>query len=223
MRCPVGSDTVLARMNSNLLTAIISGGSALIGAVIGGLIAARATRQATVHANEHALRLEQQKQEAVIQGVVLGIRAEIFTSWDSYLKQFGDVIHELPHGEAFDYIYALYQSYFTVYESNASLPGQIPDDDLRQAIVKIYANARALVDTHLHNNELVRRRDALETLRDQTGNANLDAQISAAFANLRGNAKAVKDNYLEMKRLVPDSIALIDEFVTRWQRSHASE
>lgn len=210
-------------MNPNLLIAIISGGSALAGAIVGGLIAARATRKATEHANEHSLRLEQQRQEAVIQGVVLGIRAEISTSWDSYLKQFGAIIAELPDGEAFDYIYGLYQSYFTVYEANASLLGQIPDDNLRQSIVTTYAKARFLVDTHLHNNELVRRRDALEVLRDQTGNANLDAQISAASASLRANAKAVKDNYVEMKRLAPDLIGRIDEFVAHCQRSRATE
>ena len=204
-------------MNSNLLTAIISGGSALIGAIIGGLIAARATRQATVHATEHSLRLEQQKQNAVIEGVVLGLRAEISTSWDFYLNQFGDSVEALRDGEAFDRIYGLYQSYFTVYESNASLLGQIPDDTLRQAIVATYGKARALIDTHLHNNELIRRRDTLEALRDQTGNANLDAQIDAASVNLRSNGKAVKENYLEMKRRVPDLTARIDKFVSSWR------
>ena len=208
-------------MNSNLLTAIISGGSALIGAVIGGLTAARATRQATAHATEHSLRLEQQKQGAVVHGVVLGIRAEISTCWDFYQQQFGTTIEALPDGEPFDYIYGLYQSYFHVYESNASLFGQIPDDDLRQAIVTTYLRTYGLIDTHLYNNELIRRRDALEALGDQTGNANLNVQINAAYANLRKNATAVKENYLEMKRLVPDLLKRIDKFVSRPQQSES--
>jgi hypothetical protein len=82
----------------------------------------------------------------------LGLRAEISTSWDFYVKQFGAIIEELPNGGPFDYMYGLYQSYFTVYESNASLLGQIPDDNLRQAIVATYAVARRLIDTHLLNN-----------------------------------------------------------------------
>ena len=89
----------------------------------------------------------------------------------------------------------------------------MPNDDLRQAIVTTYARVRGVIDTHLHNNELVRGRDALETLRDQTGNANLDSQISAASANLRNLAKSMKENYLEMKRLVSDLLERIDEFV----------
>jgi hypothetical protein len=201
-------------MNSNVVIAIITGGSALVGAVIGGLITAQATKRATAHANEHALRLERQKYDAFIYGVVLGFRAEISTSWDFYVKQFGAIIEELPGGEPFDYIYGLYLSYFTVYESNASLLGQIPDDNLRQAIVTTYAVARPLFDTHLLNNELIRRRDSLQAIRDETGSRNLDAQINAASTSFKGKVAAVKENYLEMKRLVPDLLKRIDKFVS---------
>lgn len=140
---------------------------------------------------------------------------------DFYLKQFGAIVEQLPDGEPFDYVYGLYQNYFTVYESNVSFVGQIPDDDLRQAIVATYGKARALIDTHLHNNELVRRRDSLEAMRDQTGNSNLDAKISAASADLRSNGKAVKENYQEMKRRGCDLIARIDKFVS--DRSQVTE
>src|SRR5712692_3255191 len=134
-------------MNPTLLAAIIGGGTALVAAIIGGMITARATTKATQRANEHTLRLEQQKHDDAVRGVLLGLRAEISTLWDIYSTEFGAVIEQLPEGEEFSYIYPLYQNYFTVYESNAHLFGHIPDDNLRQAIVATYLKARGLIDT----------------------------------------------------------------------------
>src|SRR5256885_15888904 len=108
-------------MDPNVLSAV----SGLGGALIGGGLAAWATIKATKRANEHSLRLQQQAQETTIQGVLLGLRAEITTLWEIYSKEFGPVLEELKAGEEFSYIYPLYQNYFTVYESNASLFGQI--------------------------------------------------------------------------------------------------
>lgn len=200
-------------MDPNVLSAVVGGVAGLGGAMIGGGLAAWATIKATKRANEHSLRLQIQAQEAAIQGVLLGLRAEISTLWETYSKEFGPIIEELQEGEEFDYIYPLFQHYFSVYESNASLFGQIPDDRLRKAIVTTYLKGRGLIDTHLYNNQLIERHRTLRRLRDETGNANLDPQINAALENLKGYSKSVRDNYFEMRALVTDLTNQIDNHV----------
>lgn len=106
-------------MDPNVVAAIIGGASGLGGAIIGGVIAARATNRSTKQANAHALQMHQAAQNAMVRGVLLGIRAEITTLWEIYTTEFGSVFEQLNDGDAFFYHYPLHQNYFSVYESNA--------------------------------------------------------------------------------------------------------
>jgi hypothetical protein len=200
-------------MDPNIFAAIIGGVSGLGGAIIGGVIAARATNRATKQANDHALLLQQTAQTAIVHGVLLGIRAEIVTLWEIYSSEFGKILEELGDGQAFVYHYPLYQNYFTVYESNAPLFGQIPDDQLRKAIVTTYLKARGLIDAHLYNNHLIEKCNELQRVRDETGSARYNGQIDAALANLSGYANSLKEAYFEMKTLVGDLTRQIDDCV----------
>jgi hypothetical protein len=200
-------------MDPNILAAIIGGVSGLGGAIIGGVIAARATNQATKQANDHALRLQQAAQTAIVRGVLLGIRAEIVTLWEIYTVEFGNILEELGDNEAFLYHYPLYQNYFTVYESNAPYFGQIPDDQLRKAIVTTYLKGRAIIDSHLYNNHLIEKYNELQRVREETGSARYNGQIDAALADLNGYSNSLKETYFEMKTLVGDLTRRIDDYV----------
>jgi hypothetical protein len=200
-------------MDPNILAAIIGGVSGLGGAIVGGVIAARATNRATKQANDHALRLQQTAQTAIVHGVLLGIRAEIVTLWEIYTAEFGNILEELGDNEAFLYHYPLYQNYFTVYESNAPYFGQIPDDQLRKAIVTTYLKGRAIIDSHLYNNHLIEKYNELQRVREETGSARYNGQIDAALADLSGYSNSLKETYFEMKTLVGDLTRRIDDYV----------
>lgn len=202
-------------MNPNIVAALIGGGTGLVGAIVGGIITARATAKATKRANDLALRLKQQEHDTVVRGVLLGLHAEISTLWGIYSNEFGAVIEELKEGKEFTHIYPLYQNYFAVYESNASLFGQIPDDNLRKAIVTTYLRARGLIDTHLYINQLIEQQVTLRRLRDETGNINIDQQITTTSEDLRHHSKLVKANYFEMKTRVADLTEQIDRYLNR--------
>jgi hypothetical protein len=200
-------------MDPNVVAAIIGGASGLGGAIIGGVIAARATNKSTNQANAYALQMQQAAQNATVRGVLLGIRAEITTLWDIYTAEFGAVFEQLNDGEAFLYHYPLYQNYFSVYESNAPLFGQILDDELRKSIVTTYLKGRGLIDSHLYNNQLIEKYNALQRLRDDTGSARYTALIDAELAGLNQYGTFMKQSYFEMKALVSDLTERIDAHV----------
>lgn len=79
-------------MDPNVLAAIIGAVSGLGGAIIGGFIAARATNKSTRQANEHNLKLQEINQRATLNGVLLGIRAEIETLWEIYSAEFATAL-----------------------------------------------------------------------------------------------------------------------------------
>jgi hypothetical protein len=197
-------------MDPNVVAAIIGGTSGLGGAIIGGLIAARATNKATKEANTHALRMQQTAQNAIVRGVLMGIRAEITTLWRIYTSQFGTIFEQLNDGEALFYHYPLHQNYFSVYESNAPVFGQIPDDDVRKAIVTTYLRAHGVIDSHHCNNQMIEKYGALQRLRDETKSSRYNGQIDAELASLKEYGRFMKQNYFEMKALVRDLTQKID-------------
>lgn len=159
------------------------------------------------------MRLQEASQKATIYGVPLGICAEIETLWEIYSAEFGKALEELKDNEAFFYHYPLHQNYFTVYESNAALFGQIPDDRLRKAIVTTHLRGRGLIDSHLYNDQLIESRLRLHRLREETGNPMFDIQMNAAMEELKADGKFLKENYLGMKALVNNLIGQIDDNV----------
>jgi hypothetical protein len=201
-------------MDPNLIAALIGAASGLLGAIIGGVIAARATSIATRKANEHSLSLQESNQKAAIHGVLLGLRAEIETLWEIYSAEFGSALEELKEGEPFLYHYPLHQNYFTVYESNAALFGQIPDDKLRKTIITTYLRGRGLIDSHLYNNHLIEGHLRLQRLREETNNPVFDIQINVAMEELKAYARFLKEIYGELKPLVTDLTRQIDHTIT---------
>lgn len=51
--------------------------------------------------------------------------------------------------------YPLTQDYFTTYQSNAHLIGEIENDDLRNLIIEMYSEAKGVVDSYRYNNHIV--------------------------------------------------------------------
>ena len=67
----------------------------------------------------------------------------------------GRNLEVLEGNKPVNFYYPLTQEYFTVYNTNAFLIGQIEDHDLRKLIVTTYTKARGLIDAYRLNNELL--------------------------------------------------------------------
>jgi hypothetical protein len=142
---------------NTIITAIAS----LLSAFLGGYIAARATKKSTERALASSLAVQEDNRRAVLRGVILGIRTELEAILELYRSEMETELSELKSGEGVWITLPIYQSYFTVYESNCSLLGQINNDELRKAIIQAYLAAKSLINTHQHNNQLIANHDKL--------------------------------------------------------------
>ena len=189
---------------ATIIAGLIAFFGALLGSIVGGRIGARATLKAVQESHNQTLALEQQKQNAMISSVLLGIRAEIKAVWKRYEEEFGPLIEQVREGKALSVNYPVYQNYFTVYESNCSLIGQISDQELVEAIVTTYITAKSIMDTHILNNQLIKELKDLKRrpFDPQTQPSNLP-QIIQAERDLKQCAHYFETYYEDMKTRVP--------------------
>ena len=176
----------------------------LIAAIIGGYIGARATKTATIRGAELAWENEHKRQaeaeRAAVRGFLLAIRTEVETIWQGYVQEVAEKIESLQPGQPLRFIYRLRQKYFTVYESNCHLLVQVPDDELRQAIVQTYVTAKGLIDSHLVNNDLNDKYDSFVETNQRT----------VALEQLRAFAPEMRNAYELTKASVGRLIQLMD-------------
>jgi hypothetical protein len=142
---------------------IIIAVTSLFSAFVGGWIGARATKKATERALCQSLVVQKDNRRQKLRGVILGIQAELEVIWEVYRIEMEPEISNLREGEGIWTTLPMYEQYFTVYESNCELIGQVPDDELRKAIIRAYMMAKSLVNAHKLNNQFIANHTELET------------------------------------------------------------
>jgi hypothetical protein len=143
---------------NTIITAVASLGSALVG----GLIAAAATWKANNRALSHSLALQGETRRQTLRGVLLGIRDELEVVLEIYRSEMEPEMSNLKSGDGIWTTLPIYEKYFTVYESNCAFLGQIPDDELRKAIIRAYMTTKSLVNAHKLNNQMIANHKQLE-------------------------------------------------------------
>jgi hypothetical protein len=149
-------------LNPEVANTIITAIALLLSALLGGLIAARATKKATERALSQSLVLQNDTRRETLRGVLLGIQAELGVVLEIYRIEMEPEISDLKPGEGVWTTLPIYEKYFTVYESNCEFLGQIPDDELREAIIRAYMMAKSLINAHKLNNQLIANHNQLE-------------------------------------------------------------
>ncbi len=185
-------------MDANLISALVGAISALVGAVIGSATSLWATRKA----HQNLLIIQRENQEALIRGLLQGLRTEVETIWEIYEKKFEGAIKLFMADEPISkkYHLFLYRTYFIIYDSNGSLIGQIPDSNLRVEIVTGYLRAKELIDAHLHNNKLVAKHEHWENLHKETAHPKYNEFAQVAKDDLKKHAEYIKGVYEDAKR-----------------------
>jgi hypothetical protein len=143
-------------LDPNVANTIITAISTLVAGFIGGWVGSRATRAATERALAHNLRLQEDSRRAALRGVLLGIRAEFeaLVAVGEEERIGPDINAAVSKSDALHVIYPIHLNYFVIYESNASLIGQIPEDELRSAVIGAYISAASLISALKHNSEM---------------------------------------------------------------------
>jgi hypothetical protein len=118
---------------------------ALVAAIIGGIMMLLGVLIT------HCLDLRKQRKidEKSLQNLYRALLLEFSNIWKSYID-FGPGIHieKLNEGKPLLDDFGAIRDHFTIYTSNSNMIGRIPDEQLRDFIVKSYIGAQMLIDMY---------------------------------------------------------------------------
>lgn len=171
--------------------------STLIGAAI-ALLPALAT---VFWAHWLQARRDQRKQQELLAGLLQGIHVELETNWVLYQEGAGERLEQLGDGMPLGTFALGNQDYFTIYDGNTSLIGQIKDAELRRAIVTTYTSARVLLDSYAMHNMLTKTCFRLKH-DDQE-------KFQTAVADLAQHTQALKTIHFKVKEQIAETLKIL--------------
>lgn len=182
----------------------------LLGAIVGGFIAAWATRKSVQQIFQNDLKKRKMEKQENLQGLYRAIKSELNALWTRYNEGAGKDIENLEDGRPLLMYYPLTQDYFTVYQSNAHLIGEIQNEDLRGHIILTYNAAKGVVDSYRYNNHIIGQHEHWDWVAAETKNP-LHVNRAKAFLNSCVEYAAVlKKSHYEMKELLQRLNTAID-------------
>lgn len=186
--------------------------SGLIGAVVGGLMAMWAGSKSAKQQFDYSRMLQVEAEREATRRFLLAIKAEVETIWTGYEHEVGHRVGALQPGEGLPVTYRLRQQYFTVYDTNAQYLGHVEDDELRSAIVRTYTLAKGLIDTHLVNNDLLERMNAVAVTIYGTPQQLIAQQEKLiASENWQAFGTELKTAYQQTKQSMERLVQLLDK------------
>lgn len=178
----------------------IAFGAAITGAVVGGVSTGFFTLRAVKKAHQNTIELQNEKEEAIIQGLLQAIHDEVETIWDRYQEGIGVHLEALKENQPLAMYYPVVQDYFTVYNGNTFLIGRIEDNDLRKDIVFLYTAAKGLADSYRLNNDLVQKLEYWDGLHQESKNEAHKNKAVAQFRVLLEYTKTIRKQHDLLKK-----------------------
>lgn len=118
---------------------------ALVAAIIGGSM----TLLGVLITHWLDLRKQRKIDKKSLQNLYRALLVEFSGIWNTY-QDFGNGVHldGLKDGEALLDDFGALRDHFTIYTSNSNMIGRIPDEQLREFIIKSYIGAQMLIDAY---------------------------------------------------------------------------
>lgn len=171
--------------------------SGLIGALLGGLT--------TLLASWWQHHLEKKRNEIEnnksINATIEAIKTELVCLLERYDQTIGKLVETLKDNESFLYYYYATEDYFTIYNQNSSLIGQISDACLRKNIISVYINIKGLLETYKINNGLIDKYQYYKNLFLETENKIYEQQRQAYHTSLLDYFPYIKEGHDQTKVL----------------------
>ncbi|EPJ51780.1 MAG: hypothetical protein OFPI_16340 [Osedax symbiont Rs2] len=167
--------------------------SALLGVLIGALFAARYCRKLALQSQQAVQHQAQVNEKKVLDGFLQVLQLESKIVFDHYENRIGLDIEQLKEGEPLLQSYPQNSDFFSAYNSNTALIGQVPDAALRLQIVKANTLFKAMLNALQINAQL---RDEYLRLLEKADVS--QAPIDASKANKK--LKVLQQQGLLLKR-----------------------
>lgn len=181
--------------------------SAIAGAIIGGTFVLIGT---LISAWCEHRRQEKNRQEILISTLQV-ISAELNTIFDRYNQTIGIKLEKLKPNSSLNYYYFVTEEYFTIFNGNAHLLGQLKDKELISSIIATYITLKEFVDSFRLNNAVLIRYNELRLI----GRANSDNIIQDMIQNtltaLIDSGERLKLKHENLKINVPALLSKIQK------------
>jgi hypothetical protein len=189
-----------------IVVAIITGATGIVGAVIGGLISAYAAVKAVDRQLAADRDRRDQDERAHLKSLGAAIKLELQTIREIHLAGVGTELAECREsGTFFDSYYPIYSDYFTLFTGNSAEIGRA-SPHVAESIVKAYIHLKALVDTFRFNNAMLDRVEDL-ALR---GVPETDERLVELMNQLNGYGSKLIASHDRAMRSVDDAIAALE-------------
>jgi hypothetical protein len=182
-----------------------------IGALIGGTIALLGI----MFNHRLDVRKQTKNEEDALQSLYRALQIEFSEIWDAYNNLGAGVnIVRLKDGDALMDDFGSMRNHFTIYRSNSNLIGCIPDDQLREFIVKSYIGAQVLIDTYNDYRKLLEnfKRSAYIAGKTQNESDKFIADTEMKF--LKVYTTSLKSYHELVKNQIHALIKLLNEKIT---------
>jgi|GEM_PF-474422 len=200
--------TWLIPLVASAIGALIGGGMALLGVIF-----------------NHRLDLRRRtlSEEQALQNLYRAIHTEFSEIWKAY-NDFGAGanIERLKDGDALMDDFGSMRDHFTVYRGNSTLIGRIPDEQIREFIVKSYIGAQVLIDAYNDYKELLTNFKKSAYLAGKTQNESDKFIADTEMKFLKVYTKSLKSYHELAKSQVQVLIKLLKEKITIIQDSMPS-
>lgn len=183
----------------NNTAVLLAAAIGVIGSIIGGAIGGWFSLRSTDKAHRQQRERESDSRKAIVYGFLQAVHDEVETLWETYSASAGNQVEALGENLPLSISYPVTHDYFTVYNSNAFLLGQISDADLRKMIVVTYTKAKGLIDSYRMNNQLLQQYEYWHYLHQETQHAIHLGNAQAHWATLTKYANAMKRQHQEVK------------------------
>jgi len=137
---------------------LLSGWIAFLGAVIGGAL----TLVGVLWTLNNQSKTREQDRKNLVNGLCQIIHTEILNLREIDKKGLSELLSKLKPGEPLLGCMPIEQDYMVAYKANANLIGQIPDSELRLAIVSTYVEIAGIIDSMNLNNKMYMHVEQLE-------------------------------------------------------------
>jgi len=137
---------------------LLSGWIAFFGAVIGGAL----TLGGVLWTLKNQSKTREQDRKDLVNGLCQIIHTEISNLREIDKRGLSELLSKLKLGEPLLGCMPIEQDYMVAYKANANLIGQIPDSELRLAIVSTYVEITGIIDTMNLNNKMYMHIEQLE-------------------------------------------------------------
>jgi len=188
---------------------IMAGWIGVIGALIGALVTLVCVYK-TLKNQQHVR--DEDKKDLLI-GLCQIIHTDITNLREIDERGLGKLLKELKAGEPIKGVMPVEQDYLVIYKANANLIGQLPDSELRLAIVSTYVQIAGLLDSVTQNNKTNNELDKLTI--ENSGHLSIDNTKAINVLNniLSNYADKLKTTHTLVEHKTADLLVKLDNYI----------